>query len=64
MRSMNKLSSQRRAQILNLFVEGNSLRAASRISDTAYNTVTKLFVTAGTVFVSGMPSKARRACWV
>ncbi len=47
---MNRLTSQRRAQILNLLVEGNSLRAASRISDTAYNTVAKLFVTAGTVF--------------
>src|SRR5437016_1427559 len=44
---MYKLSGEKRAQILALLVEGNSLRAASRISDTAFNTVAKLFVDAG-----------------
>ena len=45
--SMNKLSREKRIQIIGLLVEGNSLRAASRLSDTAFNTVTKLFVDAG-----------------
>jgi len=43
---MNKLPTEKRIQILTLLVEGNSLRAASRISDTAFNTVAKLFVDA------------------
>ncbi len=41
---MNKLPTEKRIQILSLLVEGNSLRAASRITDTAFNTVAKLFV--------------------
>jgi IS1 family transposase len=44
---MNKLPLAKRVQVLHLLVEGNSLRAASRISDVAYNTVAKLFVDAG-----------------
>jgi IS1 family transposase len=43
---MNKLPAEKRIQILTLLVEGNSLRAASRISNTAFNTVAKLFVDA------------------
>jgi IS1 family transposase len=46
-RGMNKLPLAKRVQVLHLLVEGNSLRAASRISDVAYNTVAKLFVDAG-----------------
>jgi IS1 family transposase len=46
-RGMNKLSREKRIQILHLLVEGNSLRAAARITDTAFNTVAKLFVDAG-----------------
>lgn len=45
---MNRLSIERRAQILNLLVEGNSMRAASRIADVSINTVTKTLVDAGT----------------
>jgi IS1 family transposase len=45
---MNRLPFDKRVQILNLLVEGNSLRAAARITDTAFNTVAKLFVDAGT----------------
>ena len=44
---MNRLTHQKRKQILHLLVEGNSLRAASRISDVSFNSVSKLFVDAG-----------------
>ena len=43
---MNKLPTEKRIQILTLLVEGNSLRAAARITDVAFNTVAKLFVDA------------------
>lgn len=45
---MNKLPMAKRAQILGLLVEGNSLRAASRLADCSINTVTKLLVDVGT----------------
>jgi hypothetical protein len=41
---MNRLDISKRAQILGLLVEGNSLRAASRLADVSINTVTKLLV--------------------
>ena len=44
---MNRLPIAKRAQILNLLVEGNSLRAASRIADVSINTVYKLLIDAG-----------------
>jgi IS1 family transposase len=45
--NMNKLPMEKRAQILGLLVEGNSLRAASRLADCSINTVTKLLIDAG-----------------
>ena len=45
--SMNKLPIAKRVQIINLLVEGSSLRAASRIADVSINTVTKLLVDVG-----------------
>jgi len=45
---MNKLPTAKRAQILHLLCEGNSLRSTSRIADCSINTVTKLLVDAGT----------------
>ena len=39
---MNKLPLHKRTQIINLLVEGNSLRATSRIADVSFNTVLKL----------------------
>jgi IS1 family transposase len=45
---MNKLSTAKRATILGMLVEGNSLRAVSRMSGCSINTVTKLLVDAGT----------------
>jgi IS1 family transposase len=44
---MNKLPIEKRTQIINLLVEGNSLRATSRIADVSINTVTKLLVNVG-----------------
>ncbi len=48
---MNRLSIEKKAQIVTLLVEGNSLRSCSRIADVSINTVTKLLVEVGT------------ACW-
>lgn len=45
--NMNKLPIQKKVQIINLLVEGSSLRAASRIADCSINTVTKLLVDVG-----------------
>lgn len=44
---MNKLPFETRVRILTLLVEGMSLRAAGRATDTAFNTIAKLFVDAG-----------------
>lgn len=44
---MNRLSIQERAKILNCLVEGNSMRATSRMCDVSINTVTKLLVDVG-----------------
>lgn len=44
---MNQLSLEKRTQIINLLVEGSSLRATSRISGCSINTVTKLLVDVG-----------------
>ncbi len=46
---MNKLDRDRRAQIITLLVEGNSLRAVTRITGVSINTVTKLLIDAGKV---------------
>ena len=45
--SMNRLSTTKRVQILSALVEGNSLRATSRMVDCSINTVTKLLVDLG-----------------
>lgn len=45
---MNQLSIEKRTQIIGLLVEGNSLRATSRLADVSINTVTKLLVDLGT----------------
>ena len=44
---MNRLPIERRAAILGMLVEGNSLRATSRLADVSINTVTKLLVDLG-----------------
>jgi IS1 family transposase len=44
---MNTLPLHKRKQIIQLLVEGNSLRSCSRIADVSINTVTKLLVEVG-----------------
>ena len=44
---MNRLSTEKRAMILNLLVEGMSMRSLSRTTGVSINTVTKLLVDAG-----------------
>jgi IS1 family transposase len=46
---MNKLPIAKRVQILNMLVEGSSMRSISRVADVSINTVTKLMVDAGHV---------------
>src|SRR5436190_1455891 len=46
---MNKLPASKRAQILSLLCEGNSMRSVSRLTDVSINTVSKLLVDAGLV---------------
>jgi IS1 family transposase len=45
--SMNRLSTEKRAQIIGCLVEGNSIRATVRMTGAAKNTVTKLLVDLG-----------------
>lgn len=44
---MNKLTTDRRAQILNMMVEGVSIRAISRLTGASKNTIVKLLADAG-----------------
>jgi IS1 family transposase len=44
---MNKLSPEKRTQILAMLCEGSSMRSISRVADVSINTVTKLLVDAG-----------------
>jgi IS1 family transposase len=44
---MNQLPIEKRVQIINLLVEGNSLRGTSRLTGCSINTVTKLLVDTG-----------------
>jgi IS1 family transposase len=47
--TMNKLDAKTRTMILRYLVEGNSIRATARLTDTSKNTITKLLVNAGKV---------------
>lgn len=44
---MNRLPCAKRAQMLQMLCEGNSMRSVSRMTDTSINTVSKLLVDAG-----------------
>lgn len=46
---MNKLSREKRSQILGILVEGGSLRSANRMAEVSINTVTKLLLDLGRV---------------
>lgn len=56
---MNKLSLQKRAQIIGLLVEGNSMRAITRLTGCSINTVTKLLIDAGTACADYQESAIR-----
>jgi IS1 family transposase len=45
---MNKLSIERKVQVIKTLCEGNSIRSTARITDTAINTVVKLLIDVGT----------------
>src|SRR5438270_13351121 len=47
---MNKLSRDRRAQILGMMIEGNSIRAIVRMTGTSKTTIAKLLEDAGEAF--------------
>lgn len=44
---MNNLTIEKRAKIVRLLVEGNSLRSTSRIMDVSINTISKVLVEVG-----------------
>lgn len=44
---MNRLSTEKRAQVIGCLVEGNSIRGTVRMTDVAKNTITKLLVDLG-----------------
>ena len=46
---MNKLDIAKRIQILNMLVEGSSMRSISRVCDVSFNTVVKLLDSSSTV---------------
>ncbi|MEO5971603.1 MAG: IS1 family transposase [Bdellovibrionia bacterium] len=56
---MNSIPIEKRTQIINLLVEGNSMRATSRTADCSINTVTKLLINVG-VACSEYQDKAMR----
>jgi IS1 family transposase len=56
---MNRLPLEKRTQILGLLVEGNSLRATTRLADVSINTVTKLLIDVGQACL-GYQDKALR----
>jgi IS1 family transposase len=56
---MNKLPSEKRAQILQMLCEGSSMRSISRIADVSLNTVTKLLIDAGSACAAFHHEKVR-----
>jgi IS1 family transposase len=46
---MNRLPASKIAQILNMLVEGSSMRSTARVCDVAFNSVARVLVDAGTV---------------
>ncbi len=56
---MNKLPAHKRAQILQLLCEGNSMRSVSRVVDVSINTVTKALEDAGLACMAFHDEKVR-----
>ncbi|MCC6938354.1 MAG: IS1 family transposase [Flavobacteriales bacterium] len=57
---MNQLSLAKRVQIINMLVEGSSLRSTSRVCDVSINTVTKLLVEVGRACEAFHDEKVRK----
>lgn len=57
--SMNRLTNERRAQVVRCLVEGNSIRATVRMTGVARNTVMKLLVDLGTACSAQMDRAMR-----
>lgn len=55
---MNRLSIQQRVQVINALVEGNSIRATCRITDTAKGTVLRLLAEVGAACAARRPAFA------
>src|SRR3954452_17774511 len=56
---MNRLTAEKRAQVVSCLVEGNSIRATVRMTGVAKNTVTKLLTDLGVV-CDGYQDRAMR----
>ena len=61
---MNKLPLEKRIQILNMMVEGASMRAISRVVDVSFNTVAKLLADAGLACVASTRAFASLPRWL
>ena len=60
--SMNRLTTERRAQVVGSLVEGNSIRATVRMTGAAKNTVTKLLVDLGAACAEYQDRTMRDLC--
>ena len=60
---MNKLDIKKQAQIISALVEGNSIRATSRMTETAKGTVLKLLVDIGKVCSEYQDKKSIKIQW-
>ena len=58
-KEMNKLSLNKRIQILSMLCEGSSMRSISRICDVSINTVAKILADAGKVSMTFHDEKVR-----
>ena len=57
--TMNRLSLERRAQVVSALVEGNSVRATCRMTGTAKGTVLKLLADVGVTKRAGLSRRER-----
>jgi transposase-like protein len=60
---MNRLALERRAQIVGMLAEGNSLRSTSRMADVSINTVTKLLLDVGAAVEEYQDKTLRNLKW-
>jgi IS1 family transposase len=56
---MNKLKKERRAQVINCLIEGNSIRSTERLTDVHRDTIMRLLVSTGDVCATIMNEKMR-----